>query len=372
MICEYKNRNFFQIKQKEKSLLSSLDLCKIRGDIDVCNGQNGGNDMITMKEIARLANVSSATVSRVLNNSGYVSDDVRKRIMKIIEETGYVPSEHAKALRTKQSNVIGVILPKLSTESASRIVNGISEELARHGYQILLANTNLEPEKEIEYVKLLKSKQVDGIILLATNREKELLNEIKKLQIPFVSTGQEMDGVPSVINNNYQAAKDITSLLIEKGHKKIAFIGVDESDYEVGYKRKAGYMDALKHNKLPCKDEWIQKGTFTIESGYALARELFETSEEKPTAIVAVTDRIAVGAMEYLKEQGYKIPDDVALTGMGASDLSKYVVPKLTTVDLLSEHAGVEAAKTLMQMIQEGISSEKKQINYRLIIRESI
>nr|WP_304213664.1 LacI family DNA-binding transcriptional regulator [Fredinandcohnia onubensis] len=328
--------------------------------------------MITMKEIAKLANVSSATVSRVLNNSGYVSDDVRKRILKIIDETGYIPSEHAKALRTKQSNVIGVILPKLSTETASRIVSGISEELAKHGYQILLTNTNLDPKKEIEYVKLLKSKQVDGIILLATNRSEALLKEIEKLKIPFVATGQEFEGVPSVINNNHGAAKDITNLLINKGHTKIAFIGVDESDYEVGYKRKVGYLDALEESQLPVIDQWIQKGEFTIESGYLMAKEIIESSTEKPTAIVAVTDRLAIGAMEYLKEQGLHVPNDVALTGMGASDLSKYITPKLTTVDLLSEHTGAEAAKTLLQILQEGISLEKKQINYRLIIRDSI
>ncbi|MEH7384652.1 LacI family DNA-binding transcriptional regulator [Bacillus sp. JJ1521] len=328
--------------------------------------------MVTMKEIARLANVSSATVSRVLNNSGYVSDDVRKRILKIIDETGYIPSEHAKALRTKQSNVIGVILPKLSTETASRIVNGISEELAKHGYQILLTNTNLDPKKEIEYVKLLKSKQVDGIILLATNRGEELLNEINKLRIPFVATGQEMEGVPSVINNNFQAAKEITNLLIEKGHRNIAFIGVDEADYEVGYKRKDGYLAALKENQLPVVDHWIGKAEFSIESGYSTAKEIFEVSSEKPTAIVGVTDRLAIGAMEYLKEQGLKVPNDVALTGMGASDLSKYVHPKLTTIDFLSEHTGAEAAKTLLRILQEGISLEKKQIDYRLIIRDSI
>ncbi|MCC3356363.1 LacI family DNA-binding transcriptional regulator [Bacillus sp. REN16] len=328
--------------------------------------------MVTMKEIARLANVSSATVSRVLNNSGYVSDDVRKRILKIINETGYIPSEHAKALRTKQSNVIGVILPKLSTETASRIVNGISEELAKHGYQILLTNTNLDPEKEIEYVKLLKSKQVDGIILLATNRGEDLLNEIKKLRIPFVATGQEMEGIPSVINNNFQAAKDITNLLIEKGHRNIAFIGVDEVDYEVGYKRKAGYLAALEENQLPVFHKWIGKADFSIESGYATAKQIFSVSSESPTAIVAVTDRLAIGAMEYLKEQGLEVPSDVALAGMGASVLSKYVVPKLTTVDLLSEHTGAEAAKTLLGILQEGISLEKKQIEYRLIIRDSI
>ncbi|MFS0863086.1 LacI family DNA-binding transcriptional regulator [Fredinandcohnia sp. 179-A 10B2 NHS] len=328
--------------------------------------------MITMKEIAKLANVSSATVSRVLNNSGYVSEDVRKRILTIIEETGYIPSEHAKALRTKQSNVIGVILPRLSTETSTRVVTGISEELAKHGYQILLANTNLDPEKEIEYVKLLKSKQVDGIILLATNKGEDLITEIKKLPIPFVATGQNIDGVPSVINDSFNAAKEITNLLIKRGHKKIGFIGVSEKDWEVGHQRKAGYKDALMEAELPFVEDWVQTGDFTIESGYISMKQIYEVSTEKPTAVVSVTDRLAIGAMEYIKEKGLTIPGDIAITGMGASDLAKYVFPPLTTIDLLSEKIGIEAATILLSMIKEGISSDKKIIDYRLIIRDSI
>src|SRR4051794_22260656 len=114
--------------------------------------------MITINEIAQRANVSRTTVSRVINNSGYVSEEVKRRVSKVIEETGYVPSENAKSLRTKKTKVIGVILPKISTDTSSRLVKGLDEIFAKEGYQILLANTNLVPEKEIEYLRLLKSR----------------------------------------------------------------------------------------------------------------------------------------------------------------------------------------------------------------------
>lgn len=152
--------------------------------------------MLTIKQIAEMAEVSRSTVSRFLNNSGYVSEEAGKRIDKVIKETGYIPSEHAKSLRTKKTKVIGVILPTIHTETSSKIVSGIDRELAKQGYQILLANTNLDKEKEMEYLNLLKVRQVDGIILVATNTEAPLIKRIKELNIPVVAIGQELKGIP--------------------------------------------------------------------------------------------------------------------------------------------------------------------------------
>ncbi|MHC8521227.1 LacI family DNA-binding transcriptional regulator [Rossellomorea sp. H39__3] len=194
--------------------------------------------MPTIKEVAKMAEVSSATVSRFLNNSGYVGEEARKRILKVIEETGYVPSENAKSLRTKQTKVIGVILPKISTETSSRLVRGLDEVLAKEGYQILLANSGLSAEKEIEHLRLLKSRDVDGIILSATTNGANLKSEIQRLDIPVVVVGQEVDGTPNVIFDEYQAAKDMVKHLIDHGHERIGFIGVSEEDPAVGVLRK--------------------------------------------------------------------------------------------------------------------------------------
>jgi LacI family sucrose operon transcriptional repressor len=327
----------------------------------------------TIKDIAEMANVSRTTVSRVLNNSGYVSEEVRKRILKIIEETGYVPSEHAKSLRTKRTKVIGVILPKISTETSSRLVSGIDEVLAEKGYQILLANTNLEKEKEIEYINLLKVRQVDGIILVATNINDDLVRVIHQLNIPLVVVGQEIPGVSNVLYDDYNVAREITSLFIKRGHKKIAFIGVDESDRAVGYLRKKGYLDVMAEHGLPVENEWVQKGVFDIESGYEAMKRIMENAKNRPTATFAVTDRLAIGAMKYLKEKGYSLPEEMALAGIGASEISNYVTPTLTTVDYLNKEAGREAAKLILNNILQNDKSIKKiTLNYRLLIRDSI
>ncbi|WP_286230933.1 LacI family DNA-binding transcriptional regulator [Neobacillus mesonae] len=330
--------------------------------------------MITIKEIAERANVSRTTVSRVLNNSGYVSEEAKKRVLQVIEETGYVPSENAKSLRTKKTKVIGVILPKISTETSSRLVKGMDEILAKEGYQILLTNTNLNPEKEIEYLKLLKSRHVDGIILSATNINRTLVEEIYNLKIPFVTVGQTISGLANVIFEDYQATKDMVNFLIKKGHTKIAFIGVSEQDRAVGYLRKKGYLDAMKEKNLQVETSWVQKGVFNVESGYeSMKAILLDAAENKPTAVLAVTDRLAIGAMQYLSEAGLSVPDDIALAGMGASELAKFISPALTTIDFSIEEAGQEAASLILQKIdRENYQEIIKTIPYRLVERSSV
>lgn len=329
--------------------------------------------MLTIKEIAERANVSRTTVSRVINNSGYISEEAKRKVLKVIEETGYVPSENAKSLRTKKTKVIGVILPKISTETSSRLVKGLDEILAKKGYQILLANTNLEPEKEIEYLRLLKSRHVDGIILSATNINQSLVDEIYMLKIPFVTVGQYISGLTNVLFDDYLAAKDMVNLFIKKGYKDIAFIGVDEMDRSVGYLRKLGYIDAMKENHLPIEETWIQKGKFDVESGYEGMKSIIDFSQKKPTAVFAVTDRLAIGAMQYLKHIGLSIPDSVAVAGIGGSELSMFITPALTTIDFSIEDAGREAASLLLEKIDGQDHQEIiRTIKHRLLERDSL
>lgn len=329
--------------------------------------------MPTIKEIAAMANVSRTTVSRVLNDSGYVKEEVRKRVLKVIEETGYIPSQHAKSLRTKKTKVIGVILPTIRTETSGRLVSGIDEELTENGYQILLANTNLDRQKEIDYIHLLKVRQVDGIILAATNVNPSLVEAIKELEIPFVAIGQEIEGVSNVLYDDYHAAKEMTSLLIEKGHRQIGFIGVDESDRAVGYLRKKGYMDGMAEHQLTIEKEWMQKGIFNIESGRTAMQAISEKSAVMPTAVFAVTDRLAIGALQYLISQGIRVPEEVAIAGIGAAEISQYVQPNLTTVDYRNENAGRKAAQLILEQILNPEKKLKKVVlDYRLLLRDSV
>lgn len=328
--------------------------------------------MATINEIAQQANVSRTTVSRVLNNSGYVSETARNRVLKVIEETGYVPSESAKALRTKKSKVIGVILPKISTDTSSRLVRGLDDTFAKHGYQILLVNTNLSTEKEIASLKLLKGRHVDGIILSATNTHPDLVKELDELTLPNVIVGQPMDHLYNVLFDDAQAGYDLTDVLIEEGHQKIAFIGVSETDQAVGYLRKQGFFRRMEEAGLTIPEEWIQTGTFDIEAGYSGMKSIVESGQGLPDAVIAVTDRLAVGANEYLKEKRIHVPNDLVLAGMGASELSKYVIPSLITIDFPIEKAGSTAADLLISQLTGEEKQKKVIIQHRLLWKKAL
>ena len=328
---------------------------------------------MTIKEIAKLAGVSPATVSRVINNSGYVKDEVRKRVQNVIDETGYRPNPFAKALHQNKSQTIGVILPKINASSSGDTVAGITDYFSEKGYSLLLGNTNHSVEKELEFFQLFKEKMVDGIILIATVLTPKHKEVIKKSKIPTVIVGQEsLDTTPCVIFDEVMAAKEMVDFLIESGRKRIAFIGVDEIDVAVGVKRREGYVASLREHSLSLRESYIQKGDFTVESGYEACRLIWETSEEKPDAVFAVTDKMAIGAMNYFFEKDIRIPEDVAVCGMGGGFISKYFHPKLTTAFYDFKAAGMEGAKLLFDIISmKKISAKKIVMNHTFVKRES-
>lgn len=326
-------------------------------------------------EFAKIVGVSKSTVSRYFNN-GYVGPEAIEKIKSGIEKTGFQPQRQAQSLRTKKTNLIGVIIPKISTETAPRVVEGIADELNVQGYDILIANTNLDIEKEIEYLKIFKNNQVDGIIFMATKITEKHLKVMQEVNVPIVVVAQNLEEYPSVYNDDYNASRDVAKYIISKGHKDIGFIGVYEEDISVGQERKKGYIDELRENNIEIKQELIKIGDFKVESGYKLAGELMN-QKEKPTAIFAVTDNIAVGAIKYLSENGYKIPKDVAIIGMGDSKISSFTSPKLTTVHYYYKTSGVVAAGMMLDLLNKGVGSSKnisikEKLQYRLVERNSI
>ncbi len=336
----------------------------------------GDFQMRTIKDIAQMAGVSRTTVSRVLNDSGYVSENAKKKVMDVIEETGYVPSQHAKSLRTKETKIIGVILPKISTDTSSRTVDGLNEVFGKSGYQILLTSTNMDKEKEMEHLKLLQNRQVDGIILLATNTDADLIGEIEKSKVPVVMIGQEAAddaAVPSVVFDDYGAARKLMETLIGHGRKKIGFIGVDASDRAVGVLRKQAYMDMMDSHGLETGSPLIQTGDFSIGSGYDAAARMLAGGADTVDAIFAATDRMGIGAWKYLSERGIPVPHEVAVVGIGSSETSRFIDPAMTTVEYEFEEAGRAGANMLMGIL-DGThgQADKKLLDFKLISRDSL
>ena len=327
---------------------------------------------MTIKEIAKLANVSTSTISRVVNKSGYVKNDVREKIEKLIEETGYRPNAYAKALLQNKSHTIGIILPKVNSSSSGDTVAGIDDFFAPNGYSLIIGNSNHSVEKEIQLFKLFQEKRVDGIILMATEITKTHEELIKKNGIPTVILGQEsFNSTPCVIFDDEFAARELTEYLTSKITKDIAFIGVGEYDVAVGKKRKDGFLKVLKEKNIEITNEFIKTGDFSVESGYRACKEILE--KVMPQAIFSVTDKMAIGAMRYLFEKGLRVPEDIAIVGMGGTDLAKYYHPIITTSKYNYNDLGYEGAKLLFDIIEKSNLRTKKIIlSHELLKGESL
>ncbi|MDO4536844.1 MAG: LacI family DNA-binding transcriptional regulator [Coriobacteriales bacterium] len=323
-----------------------------------------------INEIARLAGVSRTTVSRYLND-GYVSKQKRELIAQVIEETGYVPSQHAQRLRTRRTGLVGVVIPKINSQSVSRMVAGITEVMSEHNYQVVLANTHNDVNTEIEYLKTFSGrKQVDGIILIATVITKEHLQILDRTRLPLVVLGQELQGSPCVYHNNYRAVYDITSLAL-KSSRHPGFLGVFEEDIAAGQQRHKGFLDACHDANIEPKPLAQVIAGFDADSGYFAAEQVLFDVPEVDT-LVCATDDIAFGAMMCMAEYRKGVPENVQVTGIGDSLLSRIARPSLTTANLHFKTSGIEAAKLLLEQLATGKKTKgHMEISYEVHVRNS-
>lgn len=325
---------------------------------------------MNISEFAEYAGVSKSAVSRYFNN-GYLSDDKREKIEKAIEETGYSPSISAQAIKTRVTKLVGVIIPKLSSESCARITEGISQVLYEHGYQILLVNTANDCNKEIEYLDLFRQNRVDGVIFLATVFTDVHRSLLKKMHIPVVITGQEYKGFSCVCHDDFGAAYALTELMLHKGAVRPAYIGVTDDDKAAGEARHKGFLKALADNDISLDKHNGVTAEFNIDSGYSCAKRIF-SGREHPDCIFCATDNIAAGAILYCRENGIKIPEDVMICGVGDSKIGAITAVPLTSARLHYKTAGIEAAQMLLNSIGRASNVPKiMKLDYEIVERES-
>ncbi|RKJ05240.1 LacI family transcriptional regulator [bacterium D16-54] len=326
---------------------------------------------MNIAEIARRAGVSSAAVSRYFNH-GYISEEKREKIRLVVEETGYRPSLQAQTLRTRKTKLIGVILPKIDSAVAiGNMVAGILSVLNEKGYQLLLADTQNNPEKELEYLSVFNEKQVDGVIFIATVFSNAHKKALKNMQVPAVLAGQLLPGFHCVYHDDYHAVYDMTRLVLERGRNRLGFVSVLHQDRAAGLERYRGFCDAVREFGLENLENQYVIADFTMESGYEKGREMWKKFGSLD-GILCATDSIAIGVMQYLKEQGMKIPEDVMVTGHGDSLLSKVVTPTLTTIRYSYEESGRFAASMLLEILEKGESSAREiKMGYELVEKES-
>ena len=331
---------------------------------------------MTIKEIAGLAGVSSAAVSRYLNG-GYISEEKKERIRKVIEETGYHPSAQARILRTKRACLVGVVVPKINSESISRVTAGIGQVLSSRGYQMLLASTDNRPEKEIEYLKLFENYPVDGIILIGTVITAEHRKFLKNAKVPVVVVGQYTKYANCIYHDDYGAGKAMgklaASLNQRSGGGHIAYIGVTREDKAAGAAREDGFRAGLKSAGIELDGDYVRLSEFRTDSGYNAVLALLEEKDDIDI-ISCATDTIAAGAIEALHtyEKRSTAHRRVTVTGFGDNQLLKAVSGGIPTIHFGYKTSGIRSAELLLDVIERGekIPIEMK-LGFRLVNGEA-
>lgn len=325
---------------------------------------------MNISEIAKLAGVSPATISRYLND-GYVSEAKRAVIKRVIDETGYTPLASAQNLRAKKTGIIGVIVPKISSESVSRMVDGITRRLADTGYNIFLANTNNDVKSELDYLQLFKGNFVDGVIFTATEMTKKHQQVLKTYPKPVVVLGQHADNVPCVYHDDRGAAKTAVTHLLDQGCRRIACLGVKASDEAAGNGRHHGYLDALAERGLNAEPDLFLEVDFSIADGYKGILTILDRGMAFD-GLFCATDNIAIGAINCLHYSHLSVPDDVKVVGIGDSMVSKALLPPLSSVHLFYHSSGQEAAAIMVDLLErEQPLTKQLCLGYDLIERES-
>ncbi|MFL0266648.1 LacI family DNA-binding transcriptional regulator [Candidatus Clostridium radicumherbarum] len=305
----------------------------------------------SIKDVAKEAGVSIATVSRVLNDVDVVNEDTKKKVQDAIKKLGYRPNIIARSLKTQKSRTIGIIIPDISNQFYPEIVRGAEDVSNIYNYNIMLCNTDLDPDKEMEYLRVLKEKMVDGVIYMSNSLEAEMINLIKELELPtvLVETTDKENTFPSVTIDNEKAAIDAINYLVKKGNKKIAYIGSHEDAVNAAAYRFAGYRTALKKNNLELKDELCSFGGLKPQDGYEGIKRILENNEID--AVFCASDELAMGAINALRDMGRKVPEEIDVIGFDNIYSAAYFYPKLTTVEQPMYDMGSVGMRMLIKII---------------------
>ncbi|QXM05780.1 LacI family DNA-binding transcriptional regulator [Crassaminicella indica] len=328
---------------------------------------------ITIKDVAKKAGVSISTVSRVINGSKPVSNEIRQKVLKVIEETGYMPNPVARSLVMKKSQLIGVVVPDLSNVFIGEILNGIEEIGKMYDYDILLCNTYGQLEQELRYLNLLKAKQVEGIIFMTWNLQEKLVEYLEKIEVPVALINRNTSKLhtPSVSIDNFKAAYEMTEFLIKNGHKRIALIRSSMDQNAFGLDQYNGYKKALDDHGLEIHEELIRYGNWKMENSYQIVKDFIDENI-LPTAIFAASDEMAIGAINCLLDNGYKVPEDVSVVGFNDIKLASIYRPKLTTIHQPIYDIGAVAMRMIIKKINgEEVDSNVVTLPHELIVRES-
>jgi DNA-binding LacI/PurR family transcriptional regulator len=331
---------------------------------------------LTISDIAKLAGVSRATVSGVLNNSPTVSERTKTKVLAIIEKHNYRPNAIARALALKQTGVIGLLVKDISNPLYSQIAMGVEELCVDNNYSVIMGNTNTQPERELSKINLLKRRQVDGLILLPVQKGVDMghLWELRKENYPFVLLA-EVPGIQAdlVRADDEKGAFEAVDHLIKLGRRRIGYICGPETAM-ASDRRLEGYRRALIENNLVPREDLVITCGWRLEHGYQAGLRLREGNNPMPDALFCYNDSVALGLIRALTEGQIDVPDDVAVVGFDDAPTSGFLETALTTVAQPAHRIGYRAAQVLLDRIHAKNNSSPFQsifLETHLVVRES-
>ena len=330
----------------------------------------------TLKDIATVLGISTAAVSKALNDDARISVKTKKAVKQVAKELNYQPNHLASALRKGKSKLVGLIVPRTNSNFFSSVVENMEEVLNKAGYNIIITQSNESFEKECDNIDTLLYLQVDGIIASMANETVDLsfYEKIKSNGIPLVlfDRGENDLNVDYIGINDYDSSHMIIEHLVAQGCKRIAHIGGFRRT-RIFNNRIRGYIDAIKKHDLPHDDELLIESSLTLEDGRHQIQKLL-TLKNRPDAVYVASDYAALGALQVLKEKNIKVPEEIKLVGFGNEPFTSLVTPSITSIDQHSKQIGKLAAETFLDYVDKDVvqqSLNKLILDSELIVRDS-
>lgn len=328
--------------------------------------------MATIEDVAKLAGLSRTTVSRVINNHPYVSEKKRVLVSNAMSELGYVPNSSARSLRSQKTEMVALLIPRVMNPFFSELIERMEMAAAENGYQLIICQTKYSKKKELDYLNLLKTRQVDGIILSSIQNDWNIIEPFLEYgPIVLCNEFEEAAEVPSVRLDQTYGGYISTKHLLELGHRSIAYCtGGYKSN--VAKCREAGFKKALAEFEVDYREEFAFRNAFTIDDGRRVFQEILELGE-KPSAIFTGGDEVAAGIISEAKRSGWKIPEDLAVVGFDNQAITELVEPTITTVYQPIDEMARKAFQIMMEKVRSKRYRHKEIYEYdlELIVRES-
>jgi LacI family transcriptional regulator len=327
---------------------------------------------MNISEIAKRANVSTATVSRTLNQSGPVKAGTARKVWRAVTELNYYPNSHARALVSGRSRLIGLIVSDITNPFFPELIRAFEGLAAQQQYDVLLTSTDYDTTRMTACLRRMLERKVDGVAMMTSEMDAGLIKELSKRNVPivFMDVGQMGPRMSHVSIDYGNGVRQAVDHVVQLGHKHVAFI-TGPLELHSARTRRQAFVDGLRHHGVPLDRKLIREGTHTAEGGEKAMKELLKLAR-LPTAVVCSNDWTAIGALHAIHAAGVRVPEDISLVGFDDIPLSSYITPSLTTVRMSARDVGSTAFQALFSLIGEAhVEGDVYQVPTKLVVRES-